>query len=232
MGNVSRMLCSDKEHPAIRAIIEELLSDEPDWSLRPDITTGPYLFGRTLKWNSHVTVLPRETFYSYNGYEHPRRIHRHSYGEHLWVHSWKAQAGDQPHSFNWRSIAKRLVKPALTTGFRILHRIKSLDPLEELKFYAISAEFVVKTVHGFYVVVDGSDASFKPELIFGGRYPLAEETFAKRILRGGDWAIDVGSKVGSSCLLAAQSVDSFGRVFADEALPEDIEVAVQINKYE
>jgi FkbM family methyltransferase len=75
---------------------------------------------------------------------------------------------------------------------------------------------VCRTIHGFNVVVDGSDTSLTPHLAFHGYYELAEENFVKRILRGGDWMIDVGANVGTFALLAAQCVGPFGRVFTYE----------------
>jgi FkbM family methyltransferase len=228
MGLEGALIGARKAHPAIKTLIEELLSNEPDWSLSPDRTTGPEFLARTLKWNRDITVLPRETFYSYNWFEtHSRRTHRHSYGEHLWVCSWKEVDRAIVTPARWRSgamslikTAKRLVKPALISGIRTWRRIISLDRLasEESKFYAVCGEIVVKTVHGFNIVVDGKDTSVSPDLIFGG-YELAEEKFVKRILCGGDWAIDVGANVGNFCMLAAQCVGMFGRVFAYEPNP-------------
>lgn len=226
-----------KAHPAIKTLIDELLSNEPDWSVPPDITTGPDFFADTLRWNRCVTVLPRETFYCYPPETNSRKIHRHSYGEHLWVYSWK-ELNRQSATARLKGIARRVVKAALIiglriwrriefTGFRILRRIKSLDRStweqsiysQQPKFYAVCGEIVVKMVHGFNIIVDGNDTSLTPELVFGGFYELREENFCRRILHGGDWAIDVGANVGSLCMLAAQSVGSFGRVFAYEPNP-------------
>lgn len=115
-------------HPAIRSLIEELLLNEPDWSLPPNETTGPVLFARALKCNKDITMLPRETFYSYKGHQHYKRVHRHSYGEHLWAHLCKAQSSHQTTFLGWGSTTKDLVKQTLDIGFRIWHRIKSLVP--------------------------------------------------------------------------------------------------------
>lgn len=225
---INALFGAQKAHPAIQALIEDLLSNEPDWSLAPDVTTGPDIFARILKWDRTVTVLPRETFYSYGPTEtHSRKNHRHSYGEHLWEYSWKELArpsATPTRLFRWKSTAKRLMKPALITSFRIWHRIKSLDREAQPKFYAASGEIVVNTVRGFNIVVDGTDTSVTPEIIFNGYYELRDENFIKRILHGGDWAIDVGSNVGSFCILAAQIVGSFGRVFAYEANPTTLKL--------
>lgn len=228
MVPINALIGAQRGHPAIQALVEELLANEPDWSLPPDRTTGPDIFVRILRWNKHVTVLPRETFYSYGPDEtHARKNHRHSYGEHLWEYSWKEKdyaLAMQTRSVGWRSAAKRFAKPGLVAGFRIWRRIKSLDPstsersiyLERPKFYTASGEIAVNTVHGFNIIVDGNDTSRTPRAVFGDYYELRDELFGKKILRGGDWVLDVGANNGSFCILAAQSVGSFGRVFAYE----------------
>ena len=229
-----------KAHPALRALIEDLLSNEPDWSLPPNRTTGPVFFARVLNFRKDVTVLPRETFYGYNWNEvHLQRNHRHSYGEHLWTGSWKAEHDDlvvTPSSvLNWKSAAKWVIKPVLDAGFRFLHRAESFERLGELtprKYYSDSGDLVVHTIYGFNIVFDASDSSCIPDLIFNGSYELAEANFVKRILRGGDWMLDVGAKVGFFCMLAAQRVGSFGRVFAyepDTKLRELILKSVVVN---
>jgi hypothetical protein len=209
-----------KAHPLIRTFIDDLLLNEPDWSLPPDRTTGPDFFARVARWNKDVTILPRETFYSYRPDEtHSRKTHRHSYGEHLWEVSWK-ELNDEPRKrpVGWRSTIKRLLRPLISTGFRAWHRVKALDrwaPDKSIpRSYSAHGEIVVKTVHGFNIIVDGDDTDRTPKIIFGDDVELRDEIAIKEILHGGDWVIDVGSKAASFCMLAAQRVGSFGRVFA------------------
>ena len=221
------LIAAVKAHPAILTLIEELLSNEPDWSVPPWITTGPELFSRVLKSNRTVTVLPRETFYSYNWDEsHSKKTHRHSYGEHLWAKSWwKADQVEQlTRSLSWRLPAKRFVKLTLATVFRNWRRIKPVETLapKQPRFYAASGELVVQTIHGFNIVVDGSDISSTPELIFGGGNETPEERFLEKTLHGGDWVLDVCSNFGSFCMLAARSVNNFGRVFVYEPNPRTL----------
>ena len=225
-------IAARKAHPAIRALIEDLLSNEPDWSLPPDRTTGPDFFARILRWNRQVTLLPRETFYPYGPDEiHARKTHRHSYGEHLWVYSWKDESNPPAkptRSFGWKTAAKRLVKPAVVSGLRAWRRIAALDTvtpqnpifLREPRFYAASGDVVINTVHGLNIVVDGSDLMHTPRMIFGDYHELRDEVLGKNILHGGDWAIDIGSNAGSFCVLAAQKVGRFGRIFAYEPNPK------------
>jgi inositol phosphorylceramide mannosyltransferase catalytic subunit len=221
---INALIGASKAHPAIQALIDELLLNEPDWSLPPDRTTGPDIFVRALKWDTRATVLPRETFYSYGPTEtHARKNHRHSYGEHLWEYSWKSlDAVATKPTRRWRSAVKRLLKPVLIDGFRVWHRIKSLDPSpseqstysRQPRLYAVSDEIVLKTVHGFSIIADGNDAKLTPAIVFGDYYEPREDNFVKKILRGGDWTIGVDSSSASFYMLAAQSVESFGRVFA------------------
>jgi len=215
-----------KSHPAIKKLINEILLNEPDWSLSPHQTTGPDLFARTLRWDKSITVLPRETFYCYAAETNSKRIHRHSYGEHLWAYSWKEldQIGKPK---NWKlakklgSAANRIAKPVINAGFQAWHQLKPTERAPpRSRFYPICDELLVNTTHGFNIIVDGNDLNLTPEVVFGSSYQSREEYFYKQILKGGDWAIDVGSSVAPFCMLAAQLVGSFGRVFAYEQNPK------------
>jgi hypothetical protein len=212
-----------KAHPVIRALIDDLLLNEPDWSVSPEKTTGPDFFARIARWNADVTILPRDTFYSYRPDEtHYRKTHRHSYGEHLWEVSWK-EPDERPRNrrLGWKSIIKSVLRPVISGGFRAWHRVKALDHVSPEKsifanqprFYCARGEVVVKTVHGINIIVDGDDTDTTPRIVFGDDVELRDEAAAKEILRGGDWVIDVGSKTASFCTLAAQRVERFGRVF-------------------
>ena len=105
-------------------------------------------------------------------------------------------------------------------GFRIWHRLKEFNHWARAGCYPATGDIVVKTVHGFNVIVDGSETDRTPRVIFGDEVELRDEIALKKILHGGDWVIDVGSKSGSFCMLAAQRVNSFGRVFAYQREPK------------
>jgi len=209
-----------KGHPAIKAVIDELLSNEPDWRLAPDKTTGPDLFARVLRWNRSITVLPRETFYSYDANEtHARKTHRHSYGEHLWDWSWKKldrKKVTPRFSILWNSHFVRLAKRALKS---ILAALARSSTLSQIRFYGASGEIVVRAPNGILLITDGNDINLTPRLILDDFRDTRREKFLTRILHGGDWVIDIGAKFGSICMLAGQTVGSFGRVFAYEANP-------------
>ena len=221
---INALIGATKAHSAIQKLIDELLLNEPDWSVAPDRTTGPDIFVRTLKWDRQATVLPRETFYSYGPTDtHSRKNHRHSYGEHLWEYSWKGLDYAPPRpARRWKSVARRAIKPALVGGFRLWHRIKSFDPSpseqsiqsRQRRFYPVSDEIVLKTAHGFSVIADSNDASMAPAIVFGDYCEAREDSFVKKTLRGGDWVISADVSGASFCMLAAQSVQCFGRVFA------------------
>jgi len=204
-----------KEHSAVRALIEELLCYEPDWSLPSDRTTGSAFIGRMLNWQANIAVLPRETFYPRSRHGAASDNHfRRSYAERIVPVS--GRNGISAKRTSWPSSVKGLVKTAVKAGLQVLHRLAPPSSA----FYAAADELVVRTVHGFDIVVDGKDTSLTPHLVFGGSYELREQKFIQQILAGGDWAVDVGANVGSFTLLAAKCVGRFGRVFAYEPNPK------------
>lgn len=137
--------------------------------------------------------------------------------------SWK-DLNDEPPKLpvSWRSTVKRLLRPVISTGFRAWHRVKAVDRwapdksifVQEPRSYPGHGEVVVKTVHGFNIIVDGGDADHTPKIIFGDDVELREELAVKEILKGGDWVIEIAPRSAAFCMLAAQRVGSFGRVFA------------------
>jgi FkbM family methyltransferase len=227
-----------KGNLALRDLIDDLLEQEPDWARPPSETTGPLFFTRKLRWRRDVTILPRETFYPYSYWPGSmRKAHRHSYGEHLWDFSWgsKESAPASPKRLTavQRSISstKKWTKAVVLPWFARWERFRCIDPvymrrkqLEHVRFYQAKGELVVQTVHNLRMVVDGRDLSLTPEILFRGSYELPEQTFLEKIVSGGDWVIDVGSNVGSFCLLAAQCVGPLGRVFAYEPNPRPYEL--------
>jgi FkbM family methyltransferase len=226
------LIGAQRENSILRYLIDQLLKNEPDWALPPNVSTGPEFFSRHLRWRNDVTVLPRETFYPYNWDEvGEKNIHRHSYGEHLWVGSWlppearaAALAGDNDVKGKRpiRRWIKQCIKKYAIVGFRAWNRIELVGrprPAPQIKSYQSSSELIVQTIHGYNLLVDGSDVSLTPKLVFNGYFELPEENFIKNIVRGGDWVIDAGANIGSFSLLAAQHVGPFGRVFAYEPNP-------------
>lgn len=221
-------------HPALDAIIGFLEANEPNWSLAPNVTTGPILFANILGWRSDVDILPRETFYPYSPNEKAEgTIHRLSYGEHLWNYSWKGH-GDSPFPppLSVKVRARRLVigaiRPVVTAAFRWWRRAAqaaetnataSTLPRFPLGAYPCVDEVVARTVHGHMLVLDGRDLSITPGLIQRGYHEWPEEAFVRRTLRGGDWFIDVGANVGVFTSVAAGQCGRLGRVFAFEPNP-------------
>ena len=216
-----------KEHPAIKALIDELNNNEPDWTKPPNETTGPYFFAEHLKWRDDISVLPRESFYTYNYNEAPLPSHKLSLGEHLWAHSWWTDVEianasvTTVKSCEYKAGIKRFIKPYAIRLMNSFRRFSFLGKptVREFSSYMRTDEILIKTIHGHSIVADGMDLSITPELVFNGYYEFAEEEFLKKVLRGGDWFVDVGANIGSFSLLAAQKVGSFGRVFSFEPNP-------------
>ena len=98
---------------------------------------------------------------------------------------------------------KPLLRPVISGGFHAWHRVKALDKwspdksifTQQPRSYCARGEVVVKTVHGVNVIVDGDDTDMTPRVVFGDDVEMRDEVAAKEILRGGDWIIDVGSRL-------------------------------------
>jgi FkbM family methyltransferase len=225
------VFAAKKDHRVIRGLIDDLLWNEPDWTLPQWLTTGTLLFTRKLKWEQSVAVLPRETFYPYNWNEAGRSVRRtHTYAEHLSVSSRNTKlrpaTAETVHRQSRRgrlmAALKRPIKRAVASAFRAGHRIYGLDPIRSYRLtmcYPSSEELIVKTPHGFKLVIDGRDMSITPELVFDASYEGPEEHFVKKNLSGGDFMIDVGANIGLFTVLAARQVGTYGRVFAYEPNP-------------
>lgn len=73
-------------HPIFRDLIDHIVAADPDES-RPNVTTGPWLFGSYLAKHAHRR-LPPETFYPYL-YDAPlSSIRRKNLGKTLGIHVW------------------------------------------------------------------------------------------------------------------------------------------------
>lgn len=210
-------------HPAVTALIDALKRREPDWTRPPNMTTGPSLFAAVLRWRKDVTLLPRASFYPYHHSEKPNAGHRQTYGEQLWLGSWTVKSP-------WKTLRKQLstlrpgrLFPALLKrllrayllnelAVRLWHRREALDPAAN--------QLVRTTVHGHRILLEPRHASMAPSIAADGYYDLRGEIFCRRVLKGGDYFVDVGANVGLFSLLAASLVGPFGRVFAYEPNPD------------
>jgi FkbM family methyltransferase len=220
-----------QRHPAIGSIIDFLTRNEPDWDLPCNITTGPVVFGKLLRWRSDVCILPRETFYPYHHYHAVKKIHALSYCEHLWAGSWLegwtwtefgyAKVTQQKPTKvaklrealrNWSS---RLLRPLVDGAGRAVAR----HAPKPLACYSVGPKVVVSSIHGHQLIANGYDYSLTPKLARDGYFELASERFVARTVQGGDWFIDVGANIGLFSLLAAGKCGPFGRVFAFEPNP-------------
>lgn len=213
-------------HPALTKIVDDLDNSPPDWSLPPNVTTGPILFSRILKWRKDIAVLPRETFYPYNWNDKPCAPHPYTYGTHLWEGSWIRGWVKLVRKFGWQGHLKllrlRKLRGIAKECEKWIHSnelvIRLLLP-RKTRTYPVSDKLIRKTVHGPSIILPGKDLSVTPKIAHQGYYELREELFVKKVLRGGDYFVDVGANVGAFSLLAACIVGPFGRVYAYEPNP-------------
>ncbi len=211
------------QSPVLADLIDELDWNEVDWKVPGDITTGPRFFLRVLHRRDDVSVVPRETFYPYFPSTRPKPPRQWTYGTHLWVSSWKPKI---PPIWSLRRIYRSIRGRVLRLGrwfisstrnrlltFRQRMRLHRAEP------YSASGVVCAQMVHGPKIYLSGEDVSITPEIALRGTYEFYEELFVKRVVRRGDWAIDVGANVGVFSLLSAQNVGPFGRVYAYEPNP-------------
>jgi FkbM family methyltransferase len=207
------------QSPVLGQLIAALDEHEVDWKLPPDVTTGPKFFLRELKWHDDVTVLPRETFYPYFPSTRPLPPRKWTYGSHLWVSSWKMDVHRRRPVrsliFHTRRIGRQIINQSRTRLLRLRYRMRLHHPVP----FSASGVICAQTIHGPRIYLVGEDASLTPEIAQHGTYEFYEEVFAKRVVRPGDWAIDVGANVGAFSLVFANSVGPSGRVFSYEPNP-------------
>jgi FkbM family methyltransferase len=218
-------------HPALGSIIDFLADNEPDWDLPPNVTTGPMLFSKLLRWRSDIAVYPREIFYPYHHFHKVRKPHELSYCEHLWAGSWtsgwtwtafgyaRANTEEMKAKPNVREAVANLMRRAVRPIFDTIGRAVERHRVKPLPSYPVAAKVVVSTIHGHQLVTSGYDYSLTPRLVRDGYFELASERFVAKTLAGGDWFIDVGANIGLFSLLAAGKCGLFGRVFAFEPNP-------------
>jgi len=205
----------------IEKIIRELLENEPDWTLPPNVTTGPVLFARVLQWESELVLLPRETFYPYNWNEEPVAPLPNSYGVHAWAASWSNSGKKVKRSTKSRlreALVGKVRKAARPLYKSLEARLVKVvdDPRQS---YAYGQDLIASTNRGILMSLPGSDLSITPEIALRGTYEETELRFIEKHLSGGDFFIDVGCNVGIFSLVAARRVGPFGRVYAFDPNP-------------
>jgi hypothetical protein len=185
-------------HSALGVLIEDLLSSAPDWTLPPHVTTGPEFFARVLKWRQDINVLPRAAFYPYNWNEPIQPPHPAAYGTHHWAASWKTAQAKEAEAATKDFNPRRLLSRSFSRlGDRMSRSERVLRYLSKrIDGYSCSDLLVRRTVHGQSILLSGRDLSVAPEIYMNGYYELREEMFLKKILKGGDYFVDVGANVG------------------------------------
>jgi FkbM family methyltransferase len=202
--------------PLLQILIDTLDRKEVDWVIDSSLTTGPYFFTRELKWREGVTVTPRETF-------QPCKSTKPTASMRQWTYGTYQSGFSRSRIRALASAAKALLKGSrqriLGIAREFLRKMTQLSGVNRPQSFSASSIICAQTLHGPKIYLLGEDASVTPEIALHGTYEVREERFVKRVLRPGDWAIDVGANVGMLSLIFAQRVGSFGRVFCYEPNP-------------
>jgi FkbM family methyltransferase len=205
---------------ALERLIDALDEDEIDWKLPPNLTTGPHLFTRELKWRSDVMVVPRETFYPYNFNEKHAEPRKWTYGTHLWEHSWGADRGMSRRAVGGvKGFFKKLPRSMVIAWRNFAVENEQTWGTPEPRSYPATGVICAQTIHGPKMLLVAEDCTVTPAIALNGTYEYRDEQFVKRVVRRGDWVIDVGANVGIFSLLSGLSVGPFGRVFSYEPNP-------------
>ncbi|MGL4495215.1 MAG: FkbM family methyltransferase [Beijerinckiaceae bacterium] len=212
-----------KGHPAIKAMIDVVAAyTQADLNVSADVSTGPGLFSRTLRFRTDVTVVPRSTFYPYNWDEDaPETFHPATFAVHRWSGSWKS-AGSKG---GWKALRKKLkasfrkrFNAAFDVNKIVLKRQVSRSYAQRV-MYPMSGPIITRNIHDLHMCVDGDDMTVTTPLLLNGYYEFEEELFLYRWMKPGDWFVDVGANCGVLSLLAAKMVKPFGRIIAFEPNP-------------
>lgn len=219
------VFAATKHNDLLDLLIRDLLDNEPDWRVAPNATTGPGFFSRLLRWQKTVNLLPRDSFYPYNWHERPIKPLPTGYGTHLWAGSWHDE-GFLRKARNATALAIYRARKAMAGWFkgprfrRWRQAIADVLLPPEPKSFAYGQDQIAVTSRGLLMSLPGSDLSITPEIALRNTYAEKEISFIERTLKGGDFAVDVGSNVGVFTLVAAVHVGPFGRVWAIDANPE------------
>lgn len=196
-------------HPALAALVDELAAHAPDWTLPPNLTTGPALFTRILAERSDVTLLPRATFYPYRCDEPPAAAHPWSYGTHLWAASWLEEC--IAHARRAGGLPARLLRDFKRHAWAAEKRVAA-------GWARVRAAGMrrVRAWRRAWAAISGqaSPGTSRPvEMLCVQADVSPAERFLRRSVHGGDFCVDAG--VTSECgRLLADLTGRFGRVIA------------------
>jgi len=207
-------------NPIIRELIDDLLTQEPDWSVPPNITTGPVFFARMLQWNRAAKVFPRETFYPYHWNETPVSGPSNTcYGTHAWNHSWKpSQAAPTSVTVEPKQGLKPRIKRLAKSYLSPLRKWLNGPVIDAMSSTAVAypygTDLIAKTSRGFFMSLPGKDINITPEIALKATYEERELSFLERHIKGGDFFVDVGCNIGLYSLVAGMRVGPFGRIYS------------------
>jgi inositol phosphorylceramide mannosyltransferase catalytic subunit len=242
------------EHPFLEQVVREL---PVSWRAQPDgaVTdrTGPAFFTRAFRrWRStsddQALVLPRERLYPYSWEQ--KHLRHAPFPEAFAVHHW---------ALSWRPARRRPLRPPSRRQVRaLLTRLERGAGSFRLRGEAVAERFarlvrrpsagsrrlapavpagpgrlLVRTRHGFPLVVDQDDLDRMPRLVVRRTSDLPGVEFLRRTLEPGDAYLEVGGDDGVRAIAAGWLVSSVGRVDCfepDDRLRELLRCSVSANE--
>jgi Glycosyltransferase sugar-binding region containing DXD motif len=202
------MFAASKGSPVLSAMIENLLENEPDWTLSPVITTGPEFMTRLLVGRTDYSVLPRESFYPYL-YNEARKLHTQSHGCHEWAGSWtNSTLGQKLNGFVREMHPKKVlwkVGKAALSGMESNAKMLGTS----VKNFGLLSKIVPGRHMPHHIALLAQTAALtngapaKPD--------LSIEIFLKQTLKGGDFVVHCGPTTNSVALMSAHKCGRFGR---------------------
>lgn len=210
-----------KGHPALKAMIDMAAGyGQRELDVSPEVSTGPGLFSRALRYRTDYVALPPSTFYPYNWNEAPvSYFHPWTFAAHRWHGSWKGKpSGFKALRKRWKAAFRKNTRAPLEVLKLLIKRQVSRSYYAP-KTYVMTGDLITRSIHDIAMALDGSDMIVTASLALNGYYEFEEEAFLYRWLRDGDWMVDVGANCGALTLLGAKMVRTFGRVISFEPNP-------------
>jgi Glycosyltransferase sugar-binding region containing DXD motif len=202
------MFAASKGSPVLSAMVENLLENEPDWSLSPVITTGPEFMTRLLVGRDDYSVLPRESFYPYL-YNEARKLHPQSHGCHEWAGSWtNPTLGQKLKGFVREMHPKKVLwKVGKATLLGMESNAKRLGT--SVRNFELLSKIVPDRHMPHHIALLAQTARLKKGTLT--RTDLNIEIFLKQTLKGGDFVVHCGPTANSLALMSAHKCGRFGR---------------------
>lgn len=199
-----------RQHPYMDELVQHLLNSEPDWTLPPNVTTGPRFWADALGSKPGLTVVPRQTFYPYNHGEVPVPPVAGTLALHAWDGSWTQ---------SWRGLPWHHHKRVLRSlGYRLNRALGIAKGLNTRSM--LQARLVTRVLTGWAHAkralrprkTNRGEASSRSLLGHGGLTPNCEIKQLRPHIRSGDFVIEFVEDDVNSAIHFAHLVAPFGRV--------------------